>query len=416
MAQTIQSDMLDPQILVEAVRGRFKQKTAFMGSILAAQGAVRISGSMPKGGPGAVGKTVEIPYFGTIGEFVNNADGSSVTPSKIAQQTETATVARQSLAGEISAWAQGIGQVDPAIGDPYQESADQIMVAGTRAMDKLIIAEFATTPLVLDIYSATTPGFLSWDTMIDAKTLWGDEQDAIVGAVAHSQAQADMAKLKDSAGRPLLLLNQTLGNESVDRFGGVPLVTSDRAPLTGSTMGTVTSAGTSPPVATLVVDDATKMGPWKLSIDCVVGGAHETATYRFSTDGGNTWSANLTTLGVGVAQALVDTAVDSLVGNNGQTGLTVAFAAGTFNADNTWKAQANLKVSTLICQQDAGAFWYNSSRFGMKSDVDILADTDVIAMHLYHATKLYRRRRGGSRPGVVAIKHNVKGYVGTVTF
>jgi hypothetical protein len=73
-------------------------------------------------------------------------------------------------------------------------------------------------------------------------------------------------------------------------------------------------------------------------------------------------------------------------------------------------------VSTLICQQDAGAFWYNSSRFGMKSDVDILADTDVIAMHLYHATKLYRRRRGGSRPGVVAIKHNVKGYVGTVTF
>lgn len=411
MGQTTQSNMFDVQVLTDAVRGKFKNRTAFMGSTLTAQGAVRVNGTMPEGGPGAIGKTIDIPYFGTIGEFVANSDGASVTPSAVTQGSEQATVTRRSLAGEITRWAQGIGQIDPALGDPYDESAQQIMVAATRAMDQLIIDEFATSPLVLDVYNASTPVYIDWDRMIDGKTLWGDEQDSIVAAVAHSQTQADMAKLKDSSGRPLLLMNQTQGNESVDKFAGVPLVVSDRAPLTGSTMGAVTSSGTTPPVATLAGEP---LGPWTLWIELQAGTAHSSATIRFSTDGGNTWSADLTTAGVGVALPLIDTANDSLVGVNGETGVTVAFAAGTFNADNDWKAKANLKVTTMICQSDAGAFWYNAQRMGLQSDIDILADSDVIAMHLYGAPKLYRRRRGGTRPGVVLLKHNVRGYVGVL--
>jgi len=41
----------------------------------------------------------------------------------------------------------------------------------------------------------------------------------------------------------------------------------------------------------------------------------------------------------GVPVALIDPAVDSPVGDNGQTGLTVAFAEGTFNTDNLWTAK-----------------------------------------------------------------------------
>jgi hypothetical protein len=254
--------------------------------------------------------------------------------------------------------------------------------------------------------------YLDWDLIQDATTLWGDEQDGIVAMAIHSQGRADLAKLKDNTGRLLWEVDQKVGQQQLRTFGGVPLTVSDRVPLTGSTMGTVVSAGTSPPVATLA---GTPLGPWKLFIDAITGDA-TTLTFRFSTDGGNTWSATLTAADDGVPVALIDTATDSLVGVNGKTGLTVAFASGTFNADNTWKAQANLKVTELICQVDAGAFWYNANALGLKSDEDILADTDITASHLYHAPKLYRRRRGGSRPGVVAIKHNVRGFVGVVTF
>lgn len=412
MAITVNTDLIDVQVLVDAVRGVFKGKNAFMGSILASQGAVRVSGTMPKGGPGAVGKKIDIPYFGTIGKFVNNPDGSAVTPNKLQQVLEQATIARQSLAAETSRWAQGVGAIDPSVGDPHQEAANQVMTQATRAMDEICVTEAATTPLVSDVYNATTPVYLDWDLVIDAKTMWGDEQDNIVAMVVHSTSLADLAKLKNGHGDPLLLMNQTQGQESVIRFAGVPVVVSDLVPLTGSTMGAVTSSGTTPPVATLA---GTPLGPWKLVIDCITGDA-TTNNFKFSTDGGNTFSATITALDDGVPVALTDTAADSLVGMNGRTGLTVAFASGTFNADNFWKAQANLKVTDMILQQDALAFWYNQQRLGAQSDVDILADADIIAMHLYHAPKLYRRRRGGSRPGCIAIKHNVKNYIGALTF
>ena len=412
MTITTKSDMIDVQILMDVVRGMFKGKNAFMGSQLVSSGAVRVAGTMPRRGQSAIGKTIDIPYFGTLGEFVQNSDGSSVTPSKLAQTFETATVDRHSLAAEVSRWAQGVGAIDPAVGDPYQEAARQIMVAAERAMDGIIVTEYATTPLIVDVYSATTPVYLDWDVIQDATTLWGDDQDGIVGMAIHSQARADLAKLKNAVGMPVWGVDQQSGQQQLKTFGGIPLVVSDRVPLTGSTMGTVTSAGTTPPVATLA---GTPLGPWKLLIDCQASHA-STTTIKFSTDGGNTYSAAITVADDEVPVALIDTAVDSLVGVNGKTGLTVAFASGTFNVDNTWKAQANLKVTELICQVDAGAFWYNAAALGLKSDEDILADTDITASHLYHAPKLYRRRRGGARPGVIAIKHNVRGYVGTVTF
>jgi hypothetical protein len=427
MAITTQGDMIDPQILMDVVRGEFKGKNAFMGSIFVSSGAVRVSGTMPQGGQSAVGKKIDIPYFGTVGEFVQNSDGSSVTPSKLGQMFEQATVDRHSLAAEISRWAQGIGELLPGQGDPYQEASSQIMRAAERAMDNIMVTEFATTPLVLDVYDASTPVYLDWDLVLDATTLFGDDQDSIVGMALHSQARRDVAGLKDSQGRPLLLSNQTEGQGSVMRFAGVPLVMSDRVPLTGSTMTSpMGETGTTPPDITLA---GTPLGPWKLVIDIVTGGASDgTATFRFSTDGGNTYSATYTIPSGGGAFVLDDSfeaavadidgkkTADSLVGVNGKTGITATFTNGTYNADNVYKSIANLKVTSLISQVDAGAFWYNASRLGLQADVDILADTDVTASHLYHAPKLYRRRRGGMRPGCVAIKHNVKGYVGGTTF
>lgn len=413
MAQSVATDFFNPEILDEAVEGEFSGKNAFMGGAgLARLGAVVVSGSMPEGGPNAVGQTVTVPYFGTIGEFIeNNADGSgdaaTLAPKPLKQTSENATVTRDSLGFEISRWSRGNALVNPAVKDPYSEAARQIMVAATRAMDRRCIAAASASGVyVNDVYSASSPKTLDWDTLIDTKfNAWGDEQDDVVGMIVHSHTKKDLLKLKDANGKLLLVNSQNDGD--FDRFNGLPVITSDRAPLTGSAMGSVTSSGSTPPVATLT---GTPLGAWKLVIDCVVGGAHETATIRFSTDGGNTWSAPLVTAAAAAPLALTDTATDSLVGVNGRTGISVAFAAGTFNADNLWTATAGLKVMTMLVKRAALAFWYSSGNLGLETDKDIWKHTDQAAMHLYAAAHRYRRMPNGTRPGVAQIVHNVSGF------
>ena len=158
MATTLKTDVFNPEILTEAVQGVFAQKTAFMGSRLAALGAVVVNGQMPQGGPNAIGTTITMPYFGTLGEFSSNTEGNSVTPSKIAQITETATVTRDSLAFEVSRWAQANSFVDPDVGDPYEESARQILASAERAMDsRIITAAGASGVYIKDVYSSTVP-------------------------------------------------------------------------------------------------------------------------------------------------------------------------------------------------------------------------------------------------------------------
>lgn len=395
---TTSTDVFIPEILDDTVRGVFARKNAFMGSLLVQLGIVKINDTFDVSDASRLGDEVTVPYFGTLGEFANNPDGSSVTPSKVAMTNEKSTISRDSLAFEVTAWASGA-----ASEDPYTESANQIVEAATRAMDKAVIdAAKATGVPTKDVYSATTPRKIDYDLAVDAKYLFGDEAAGSCAMAVHSKTYADMLKLKGNDGRPLLLQSQREGE--FDRFAGMPVVVSDRMPLDGSTMSTPVSTGTSPPVLTIT---GTPTGAWNLSIDCVVGGAHATATYRFSTDGGQTWSATITTLGVGVAQALTDTAVDSVVGNNGATGLSVAFAAGTFNADNLWTSAAALKALSLILKPNALAFWYNRQALSLQTDKDILADARIGAMHLYRVAHRYRRAPGMSRPGVVRLIHNV---------
>jgi hypothetical protein len=408
MATTIKSDNYQPEILEDAVQGVFAQKTAFMGSRLSSLGVVVVSGSMPEGGPEAIGNEITIPYFGTLGEFAQNDDGNAITPNKITGTSEKATIVRDSLGFSVSRWSRGMAQVSSHLKDPYIESAEQIMAAAERAMDKrLVAAASAGGVYVKDVYSASNPVTLDWNLCIDAKfDGWGDEQDDIAAILVHSQVHKDLMKLKDSTGRPLLLSSQGEGGP-LDKFAGVPVCVSDRVPVTGSTMTSPASSGTSPPVLTIT---GAPLGAYKLVIDCVLGGAHTTAKYRFSLDGGNIWSADITTLGAGVAQTLVDPSADSRVGVNGATGLSVAFAAGTFNADNLWTSNASLKVMSMLLKRRSLAFWYSQKHLALETDKDIYKHSDEAAMHLYGAAHRYRRMSGGTRPGVVQIVHNTSGY------
>jgi hypothetical protein len=405
MARTTKSDILIPELFVEAVQGAFAQRDAFAGaSMLARTGAVVTNDSF-SGDRNAIGNQVEVPYFGILGEFTPNADGTAVTPGKVSQTSEKATVSRDSLAFEVTRWGQNAKGADT-----YAEAARQIVVAAARAMDKRLVDECVAPAngggLVKAAYNATTPVYLDYDLMTDAKMLWGDEQDDIVGMVVHSTTFSDLYKLRDANGRPLI---SDPADGELPRFMGLPISVSDRLPTTGSSTSAVTSAGTSPPAVTL---SGTPLGAFSLKIILTVGGlSNGTAKFKFSLDGGSTYSAELTVPNGGGAIALTDTAVDSLVGVSGASGLTATFANGTYNVDNTYIATAKLKIRTVLLKRAALGFWYNRQALTLQTDKDVLMDSSIGAMHLYAAAIRYRRRNGGVKPGAVLIEHNVRGWI-----
>jgi hypothetical protein len=334
---------------------------------------------------------------------------------------EDATVTRKSLAIETSTWAEGAYDAS-GYGNIHDYLAEKMGESARRAMDTSMITAGAASSLLSSVYSATVPAYLNWQRILTQKSIkFGDEAGQVVGMVCHSLQAADLAAQTDSNGRPIL---SDPKEGTVQMVAGVPIVISDRVPLTGSTMGTFTgpfttatgsSAGSGSATKTIAVTDVTVMGPWNLVIEVITTGECGTATIRFSTDGGNTWSAAIATAATGQATSLVDTAVDSLVGNNGKTGVSITFTSG--GGDDLvdgefYRSNANLCVESQIWLPGAGAYWYNEQALGMKEDEDILEDTKLGAMHLYGVAHVYRRRAGGNRPGVLRLRTNVSSFIG----
>lgn len=397
MARTTASNVIIPEIFTDAVQARFAQKDLFFGeSSLARLGVVNVSDSF-QGGQEDIGKEIHVPYFGTIGEFKENvADGDAADVTSVFQTDEKALVSRDTLAFEATRWSKSsVGK------DAYQEGVDQLAVAAARAMDRRVIKAALNAPggLKLSKYSSTVPSFFNYDLMVEAMMAWGDEQDGVAALSVHSATLADLYKLRDGEGRPLLTLAAEGG---LPKFLGVPVIVSDKCPVDGSATGTVTSSGTSPPAIAITTN--APLGPWNLKIKTVTAGARGTATISFSTDGGVNWSAPLLTA---ASMDLIDTAIDSLVGLNGKTGITISYANAASSADNVWSASTSLKATSMLLKKGAFGFWFNRQALALQTDRDILRDSDVAAMHLYAAAIRYRRLPGGTKPGAVLVEHNV---------
>jgi len=229
MATTIRTDTIIPEVLEDAVRGEFEGVQALYGS-----GAAFVTG---RGWPGARGgDTIKIPYFGTIGEFEDlaadeGAGGAipALTPAKITMSSETATVQHSGKAIEVTEWA----QLAAAYADPYAEAARQIRRGFERRIDLKLLTEAATTTLENDIYDPANAatGQLTWESLLDGRFLWGDEQEDIALAVMHSAVALDLLKQKDLDDQPLYA--GTVEGAMIRLPGiGVPIRISDRATST----------------------------------------------------------------------------------------------------------------------------------------------------------------------------------------
>jgi hypothetical protein len=410
MAASTKANYIIPEILTNVVKGVFSGQNAFIDSALVANGLVNINDSFDESDKNKIGNEVTVPYFGTIGEFEDRTDGTPATPKALAATNEKSAIAMATLGFEITRWANNNGSTPGRT--PEQEAAEQIRVAARRKMDSAIIAKAAATGALLnDVYSATAPRKLDRDLIIDSGVQWGDDGEKVgdnVVLLCHSKAANDLDKQTDASGR-------ALGRETA--AANKKMIVSDSLPLTGSSMSAVTATGTTPPTVTLA---GTPLGPYKLRIDVVTGGASDsTATVRFSTDGGQNWSGTYAIPTGGGALALDDSftatatpitgakSVDSIVGKNGRTGITATFANGTYNADNLYSATAVLKATSLLVRPGALTFWYNRAALEFLPDSDPSNDSKLGWMHLYYVAHRYRRHPDGTLPGVIRLVHNV---------
>jgi HK97 family phage major capsid protein len=287
MPITTRTDLIIPELLQEAISAEFAGVT-----VLENTEAAIINNTLPPGARG--GDTLKVPYFNTLGEMEDLAEGEALTPVKLTMSSETATAKHSGKAVELTHWA-----TLAATADPYVEVARQFRSITVRRVDKALI-EGATASLPAEFVhdvSNVTPHTITYDDLVDTQMKFGDEQGAIVFLTVHSKVYGDMLKLKDTTGRPLLVLPDS---NNIARFAGIPIRVSDKNTV----------------------------------------------------------------------------------------------IAGT----------PNKYVSTLFKRQSV-VFWFNDQP-RVLTDADILADTHVLAIHMYYLTHRYLRLPGTTKPGVVKLITN----------
>lgn len=95
------------------------------------------------------------------------------------------------------------------------------------------------------------------------------------------------------------------------------------ANVTDGALGTITKNGTGPTITDDVAVGSAPLDAYELILEIVAGGSVGTATYRYSLDGGDTWS--------GVFVSASDVTLDG-------TGIQLDFPAGTYVAGDTYSA------------------------------------------------------------------------------
>lgn len=251
-----------------------------------------------------------------------------------------------------------------------------------------------TTPLVKNYYDSGTPALLNLDRITDSIALFGDEEEDMACMVVHSKTKANLRKLKTSDGMPLLQ-DPKSDNGGLPRINGIPVMVSDRMPVTGSAVSAVTSAGTTPPTVSISGTPA-PTGAFDVSVEVTTGGSRGTAVIKYTVDGGITYTTDVTTAAT----------VELFDSDGVSTGITIAMASGTYATDNVYTFNVIAKHTSLILKKNSLVLWYAGQGMSIDEDKDISRDTKLQSVHVYWAAHRYVRMPGKKRPGVVMIRHN----------
>lgn len=230
---TLRNNLFVPEVWTEAIRQGFLGVKALMGT-----DAVIINPTLPVEKRG--GDRVTVPYFENVGEVQDVVEGQPLSPISLEQSEEVALVNRSGIAIDMTRWAELA-----AAEDPYTEATAQFVEALSRRVDMAALQAAAGdaavgaaaetnflpigsngTTLVNNLGSGT---MLDYDSLVDSKMLWHDEQDDISLLVVHSVTFGNLLKLKDSTGRPLVTeVPGSIQGQMLQRFLNIPLKVSDR--------------------------------------------------------------------------------------------------------------------------------------------------------------------------------------------
>lgn len=213
MGVTTSADLFVPDVMADAIAGQLAGRQALGGT-----GAFTIVDGLPEGQRG--GNTVNVPYFGHLGELESRTDAQALTVVTLTSAAETATVVRFGKAFEITNWGQRA-----AAGDPYAEGARQIVDAVVRQLDKAALTAALTTTLAV---SKPTEA-LAYGHFVDLLDLFGDEQDDVVAFAVHSKILASLRNVKDGSNRLMFVDARENGQPMIL---GRPVFVSDKHTVT----------------------------------------------------------------------------------------------------------------------------------------------------------------------------------------
>lgn len=375
-----------PEVLQDAVRAQFRGKLALLGSL-----AVITNSSLAPSARG--GDQIDVPKFDLIGDLedvAENVDLTVATPPD--GSLESCTVQRSGKAFTLTDWKKAAEQ----FADPYAEYSRQIVDAANRRWDRALIEKACASGLpgnhVIDRFNAGTPVKMSWSFAIDGRRPFGDEQEDLGMIVCHSKSFFDLIAEVDSQLRPIQANGPMDGD--IVRVAGVMIKISDRTPIFFPTT-TLTAAGTTPPAVTIT--DAANGNTFAIDsirVEITTGGARGTAQFRYSFDGGASWSES----------AVLTAATYVMKINGASTGITLNFPTGTYATDNVYTSAA-AKYSSVLVKRRALLLWYSNKPL-IEEMREPKADRTLITLNTYFAAHRFGRLVGSSRPGVVILRHN----------
>jgi hypothetical protein len=372
MATTQKSDLISPEVLADAIQGELAGMSFMFGTgaIQTVRG-LKLTDAQKEGG-----EKVKIPYFNHIGEFEDvTTEGGALTPSKITMTTEESPVIHTGKAFSST----DIARIAAAFADPEGEAARQMATGFRRRIEREAIVKARVAAVVGGMGVETDAATITHDALVDLIGTFGDEEDGVVAIAMHSKVRKDVRKIKDTTGQPIFVDPR---DGSVPRLMGRPVIVSD---MCAQVFPSITAAGTTPPAVT-ITGEVIGSKPISLRIEITTLGARGVAAFRYSLDGGTTFS---------------DPALTAAAVALGKSGLTANFAVGNYAVDNVYTGVP--RFETLALKAGSIIAWIQDETEVMY-DTDILTNTRVLAVHAYAAVHAYSRLRGSTRPGVARLR------------
>lgn len=162
-----------------------------------------------------------------------------------------------------------------------------------------------------------------------------------------------------------------------------------------------------------LIDTANAAGTGLLTKDVYSAGTPRTIDYDLTVDGRLLWGDEAENIAALVTHSKVVGDIYKLKDSTGRSmfvdGTEIALprfaGAPVFQSDRiAASSDSPAKYTTLMIKRGSLVFWVGEVH--LLTDKDILADTDVAALHVYWACHRYKRHPSGTKCGVVKLTHN----------